>query len=135
AELGLAEPEQLREAVALASEAGDPERVRSLLERAVVVAREQARVGEEIWAAGALADIYEREQQPERALAVLGDTIANAPPAEGFELKLRLATLAHEELGDLERAARVYEELLDFAPTDARVFKPLFDVYRRTGRQ
>src|SRR5262249_24599330 len=48
-------------------------------------------------------------------------------------LRLRLASLAQNTIGDLELAGTVYEQLLEVEPTSVRVWKPLFDVYRKTG--
>jgi tetratricopeptide (TPR) repeat protein len=133
AELGTAEPEGLREAVQLAQKAGDEPATSRLLERAVALARDRNKSSDEIWAAAALAEVHERNQAHDKAIALLQDTIEHVPSSQSFELKLRLATLAHEHLSDLELAEGVYEELLESKPTESRVFKPLFDVYRKRG--
>jgi tetratricopeptide (TPR) repeat protein len=133
AELGTAEPEALREAVELAQNAGDQQGKSRLLERAVTLARSRNKSSDEIWAAAALAEVHEQNQAHDKAIELLQETIEHVPPSQSFELKLRLAQLAHEHLSDLKLAADTYEELLESKPTESRVFKPLFDVYRKKG--
>ncbi|MEY2929944.1 MAG: hypothetical protein RL033_693, partial [Pseudomonadota bacterium] len=125
--------EALHEAVDLAREAHDDTSLRSLLDATVKLARDQDRVNEAIWAITALADLFERENQPRAAVDLLQESISHVGIQEGFELRLRLAALAHSPLGDMELSARVYEQLLEEEPTSMRVWKPLFDVYRKTG--
>jgi Tfp pilus assembly protein PilF len=132
ARLGNADLESLREAVDLAREANEDDTVRTLLDATVRLAREQGRIDEAIWAIGALAERYEADGQAEAALELLSSSIPHAGLQEAFELKLRLAALA-QTLGDLALSAQVYEQLLEDEPTSPRVWRPLFDVYRKTG--
>lgn len=134
AQLGTASLSALHEAVELARAAGDAGRVSALLARAVTLAHETGQVNEAIWAVTALAEEHERAGRAQAAVDLLQESIAHAGMAESFELRLRLAALAAEPLGDLELAASVYERLLTEEPTSPRVWKPLFDVYRKSGQ-
>jgi tetratricopeptide (TPR) repeat protein len=125
--------ESLHEAVDLARDARDEPALRALLDATVKLARDQERVNEAIWAISALADLFERDGQAQAAVDLLQESIPHAGIAEAFELRLRLASLAQNTSGDLELAATVYEQLLEEEPTSVRVWKPLFDVYRKTG--
>ncbi|HEU4577818.1 MAG TPA: tetratricopeptide repeat protein [Polyangiaceae bacterium] len=125
--------ESLHEAVELAREAHDEPALRAMLDATVKLARDQERVNEAIWAISALADLLERDGQPKAAVDLLQESIPHAGIQEAFELRLRLATLAQNTIGDLELASTVYEQLLEEEPTSVRVWKPLFDVYRKTG--
>ena len=133
ARLGLANLEALHEAVQLARAANDPVAVRSLLESTVNVARDKGRLNDATWAVAALCDELESTGQPQTAVDLLQETIAHSGLTESFELRLRLGALAAHPLGDLELAASVYERLLEEEPTGVRVFKPLFDIYRKMG--
>ncbi len=133
ASLRIASLSSLHEAVELANAAADEQRVRSLLEATVALASDTGQINDAIWAVSALADQHERAGRAQAAVDLLQESIAHAGIQEAFELRLRLAGLAQNPLGDLELAASVYERLLEEEPTSARVWRPLFDVYRRTG--
>jgi len=124
--------EALHEAVDLANELHDDAATRTLLDATVKLARDQDRVNEAIWAISALAELHEQQGQPRAAIALLQESIPHAGIAEAFELRLKLAALAFN-LGDMELSASVYELLLEEEPTSVRAWKPLFDVYRKTG--
>lgn len=131
--LGIATLASLHEAVELARAGGDEQRVHSLLLATVALASDTGQINDAIWAVSALADRHERAGQAQAAVDLLQESIAHAGIQEAFELRLRLAGLAVNPLGDLDLAASVYERLLTEEPTSARVWRPLFDVYRRTG--
>jgi lipopolysaccharide biosynthesis regulator YciM len=133
ARLGLANLEALHEAVDLARAANDPAAVRSLLEATVNLARDKGRLNDATWAVAALCDELEAAGQAQSAVDLLQETIAHSGLQESFELRLRLGALAAHPLGDLELAASVYERLLEEEPQSPRVFKPLFDIYRKMG--
>ncbi len=133
ARLGSTNLGALHEAVELARASGDEATVKSLLLVTVEFAEDQAQESEAIWAFGALAEIFEREGDGAAAASLLKKGIHHAGMQESFELRLRLGALAATELGDLPLAASVYEQLLAEEPTSVRVWRPLFDVYRRSG--
>jgi len=133
ARLGSASLEALHEAVDLANLAHDEAAVRELLLATVRLARERGRLNEATWAVSALAESYEQAGQAQAAVDLLQESIAHTGLHDGFDLRLRLAALAVSPLGDLELAASVYEKLLEEEPTQIRVWRPLFDVYRKIG--
>lgn len=133
AQLGSASLPSLHEAVELARAAGDEASTLTLLEAAVTLARETQLVDEAIWAVTALAEHYEQSGRASAAAELLQDSIAHVSEREALELRLRLAALAAGRLGDLRLAASVYERLLEEEPTSPRVWRPLFDVYRKQG--
>jgi tetratricopeptide (TPR) repeat protein len=133
ARLGSANLGDLQEAVELAREAGDEATEKSLLSSAVQLAEETGQEGDAIWAVAALATVLEKRGDGRAAAELLRRSIAHAQSEDAFELRLRLAGLAQGELGDLPLAASVYESLLEEEPTNVRVWRPLFDVYRKSG--
>jgi tetratricopeptide (TPR) repeat protein len=134
ARLGSANLADLHEAVELAREAGDSATEQSMLASAVELAESSGHVGDAIWAVDALALSLEKSD-PRAAAALLRRSIPHAQSEDAFELRLRLAGLAQGELDDLRLAAEVYESLLEEEPTNVRVWRPLFDVYRRSGER
>jgi thioredoxin-like negative regulator of GroEL len=131
ARLGSANLADLHEAVELAREAGDAATEKSLLLSAVKLAEDTNQVGDAIWAVDALATVFEKSGDARAAAELLGRSVPHAQSDEAFELRLRLAGLAQGELGELGLAASVYESLLEEEPTNVRVWRPLFDVYRK----
>lgn len=135
ARLGSANLADLHEAVELAREAGDAATEQSMLAAAVELAESSGQVGDAIWAVEALASSLEKSGEPRAAAQLLRRSIPHAQSEDAFELRLRLAGLAQGELDDLGLAAEVYESLLEEEPTNVRVWRPLFDVYRRSGER
>jgi tetratricopeptide (TPR) repeat protein len=131
ARLGSANLADLREAVELAREARDAATEKNLLLAAVKLAEDTGQMGDAIWAVDALATVFEQSGDARAAADLLGRSVPHAQSDDAFELRLRLAGLAQGELGELELAATVYESLLEEEPTNVRVWRPLFDVYRR----
>ena len=124
--------ERLREAVALARALGESEHLLEALQRTVHFAQEQDQLEQVVWALVELAEQHRERQQYEPAQRLLEQAIGATEPSETFELRLRLAELLHSDLCDYTAAALIYEQLADEAPADARVWRPLLDVYRKS---
>jgi tetratricopeptide (TPR) repeat protein len=121
----------LREAVAIAERLDDRALVEELLRRALARApiEGDAELG---WALSALAarrieagDLAEAADLKERA--------ARAAPDRERAILLEVAAMSGGPLGDLPRAARLYEELRAREPAEREIWQPLADVYRRLG--
>lgn len=123
--------ETLREAVDLAKRLGDAERQGAVLERLVEVARGEHRERDVLPSMVDLAKIREAQGNPSAAAELLTEAARHSEGSEAFALELRVAELAASSLGDLRRAAKVYETLRNQEPTDVRVWKPLLEVYRK----
>lgn len=124
--------EPLREAVEVAERLGDAPLVESLLRRALARAPSEGDVALG-WALVALAghraaagDLAEAAELKERAARA-------APPDGERALLLEVAAMAAGTLGDLDRAARIFEELRAREPAEREIWQPLADVYRRLG--
>ncbi|EYF00893.1 tetratricopeptide repeat protein [Chondromyces apiculatus] len=132
------EPERaalrLREAVDLARSLKDAPLAESILQR-MIEERVPGPAGaaSAAWSLAALADL--REEASDLATAAdLRERAARASsPDEERALLLRVATLAAGPLGDLPRAARLYEELRTREPAEREIWEPLADVYRKSG--
>lgn len=131
--LGNVDPDTLREGVELARSMGDTVRLGALLERLVAAARRDGRSEEFGWALVDLAGAREAAKDYAGALDLLEQARKEARGTEAFELGLRMAEMAKGPLGDLRRAAGIFEELRREEPADARVWKPLLEVYRGLG--
>jgi tetratricopeptide (TPR) repeat protein len=135
ARLGEANISQLHEAVDLAKAENDEATVRVLLDATVKLAQEGGRVSDAIWAISALSEMHVRAGQAQAAVNLLEESIPHASGQDAFELRLQLAALLVHPLGDLASASKVYEHLLEEEPTNVRVWRPLFDVYRKNGNR
>ncbi len=125
----------MREAVALATELGDPALSQDLLRRAVErdETGEHLDAGLRVWARVTLADLREAAGELSEAAALREAAARHADPAEERALLLLVARHAAGPLEDLPRAARIYEDLRLREPADREVWEPLADVYRRLG--
>ncbi|MBK8259464.1 MAG: hypothetical protein IPK82_43260 [Polyangiaceae bacterium] len=125
----------LREAVALAHELSEPRLAQELLRRAVQ--RDEAGEGIDpalrVWARTTLADLHQQAGELAEATELREAASRHAEPAEERALLLRVARDSAGALGDLARAARIYEDLRLREPADRDVWEPLADVYRRLG--
>ena len=122
----------IREAVEVAERLEDPALVESLLRRALGRASIEGDAPL-AWALVALAehrlahgDLAEAAELKERAARGAG-------PERERALLLEVAALASGTLGDLDRAARIFEELRAREPAEREIWQPLADVYRRLG--
>lgn len=122
--------DDLRDAVELARKVGDATRLGILTDRLVSAARRDGRAEEFGWALVDLAGAREAAKDFSGALELLEQARKDARGTEAFELGLRMAEIAKGPLEDLRRAAAIYEELRREEPADARVWKPLLEVYR-----
>jgi tetratricopeptide (TPR) repeat protein len=124
--------EPLKEAVAIAERLGDAALAEDLLQKTIArsVIHGDAPL---VWALLAAAshratagDLAESANLKERAARA-------SDPERERELLLDVATLSAGPLGDLDRAARLYEELRVREPAEREIWQPLADVYRRKG--
>lgn len=123
--------EVLREGVELAKKLGDEERRTLLLERLIEAGRAAGKDRDLLPALIDLARVRESQGQALAAAELLEEAAAHSEPRDAFELQLRVAELSAGSLGDLRRAAKVYDDLRKQEPANARVWKPLFEVYRK----
>ncbi|WP_437587251.1 tetratricopeptide repeat protein [Sorangium sp. So ce1000] len=133
-------PGVLEEAVRTARALGDRELAESILQRLVGSGARSSSDSSDssdpsgsAWALVALAEL--REEAGDLAAAVwLCERAARASaPEEERALLLHAAELAAGPLGDLGRAARLYEELRAREPAEREIWTPLAGVYRRNG--
>ena len=118
--------------MAIAERLGDATLAEELLRRAIAKAPHgDAPLG---WALIALAghraaagDLAEAADLKERAAR-------DVAPDRERALLLEVAALAAGPLGDLGRAARLYEELRAREPADPEIWQPLAEVYKRARR-
>lgn len=123
----------LREAVELATAAGDRDRVTSLLGRAVALAESGATgMAEAAWALLALADIHEGAGDLAAAVDDLARAVEAAEREDALRYAARAAALARR-LGDPGLGAAAYERLLERDRHDRDVWGPLLDLVREKG--
>jgi len=108
--------------------AGDDEAAISWFERAEELDPDSASV-----VLPALDRLYPRAQRWEAHAGVLERLIASAPDQRAENLA-RLAQLAHERLGDADRAILAWESILEGDPSHAAALRALDDLYAETGR-
>ncbi|AUX46360.1 hypothetical protein SOCE26_078660 [Sorangium cellulosum] len=129
-------PSVLEEAVRTARALGDREQAESILQRIVGPGSGGPPPSDPPGAAWALVSLAElREQAGDLAAAAwLSERAARASaPDEERALLLHAASLAAGPLDDLQRAARLYEELRGREPAEREIWMPLAGVYRRSG--
>lgn len=125
-------PEDVKEAVELATELEAFERAEDLMLRAVDLAGNlldgQSRAA---WALMSLA--HRRKAAGDLAGAVkwLCEAIESADIDEVFELGGQIAETAEAEGGDLTLAVKLYESLLERDPSARQVWEPLARLYRK----
>lgn len=127
-------PEILREGLSLARELGDELGRRTFLSK---VASEARRTGAVLPARAELLEyvaLLEGAGDASGAVAELRALAAAEQGEERLVLDLRAADILVERLADWARAVAVYESLLAIAPTDRRVFGPLFRGLRALGQ-
>ncbi len=126
--------ELLRDGVELARNAPHAARLLPfLLERLIAGAKRDGALPDSAWALVDLAAIREQERDFAGALTLLDEAADATSGSESFELRLRVAEMATARLDDIRRAIATYELLLREEPSDARVWKPLLEAYRKIG--
>ncbi len=79
--------------------------------------------------------IDERMERWDRLLEILSYRLDVEPDAEArVQVLRRMAMLARDRLGDLDRAAELFDRAADLAPGDVDLLDALCDVYQRAGR-
>ncbi|MBI4706228.1 MAG: tetratricopeptide repeat protein [Deltaproteobacteria bacterium] len=127
--------EQAREAAALVTKQGRPERAEALMLRAVEIAQESAEgMAPAGWALCGLAEARKSAGDVAGAVKWLAQAAEVAAPERVFALGREIAALAGGPEGDLTLAAKLYEGLLDRYPTAREAWEPLGEIYRRLGR-
>ena len=129
-----ATPGQIREAVDVAIDVGQPARAEALLARAIEAARETVDgVAGAIWAVVALAERRIEQGQLGGARELIDEIAPIAEPAQVDPLARKLAAKAAETPRAEALAAEMYELLRERHPADRTVWEPLIELYRRTG--
>jgi golgin subfamily B member 1 len=127
-------PGALEEAVRLSRSLGDRELAESILSPITRAgAAGTADPPGVAWALVALAELREEAGDLPAAAALRERAARASAPDEGRALLLNVASLAAGPLGDLPRAARLYEELRAREPAERELWAPLADLYRRSG--
>jgi tetratricopeptide (TPR) repeat protein len=133
---GTATMELVREAVELASAAGEAARADALLQRAVAIGEANtSALGEAVWALVRLASLCEAAADWPGALGYLGRAVDVAEHDEAARLTARSVAIAEGRLSEPVLAAGAYERLLARDRNDREVWQPLLDLYRRIGDQ
>ncbi|MEZ4293438.1 MAG: hypothetical protein R3B70_00555 [Polyangiaceae bacterium] len=123
----------VREAVDLATAAGDQARIETLLGRAIELAEGgQHTMAEAAWALLALAGIREREGAFAEAVGHLARAVEAAEREDALRHAARAADLARK-LGDADLAMSGYERLLERDRHDREVWLPLLTLQREKG--
>ena len=122
----------LREAFELAERLEEAALVEKILRQAVQssAAAGDAALG---WALLRLADTATAGGNLREAADLKERAARAASPDQERELLLEVAALAKGPLGDLPRAAALYEELRAREPAEQEIWQPLVEVYRTSG--
>ncbi|MCA9574977.1 MAG: tetratricopeptide repeat protein [Myxococcales bacterium] len=120
---------QVREGVERATNAEDVERLEAFLARAVAIARASEDSAAVRWALLSTADRRQARGDVRGALESLKEAAASAEGDEARDLRLRVATAARQDGGDLRLAAEAYEQLLVDDPMEVTLWEPLLEVY------
>jgi thioredoxin-like negative regulator of GroEL len=124
----------LREAVDLATAAGDAARVEILLDRAVALGEANTNgLAEAVWALLALADLREAAGDVAAAVQLLLRAIEAAEHDDALRFAARAADLAARRLTDPALATSIYERLLERDRNDREVWMPLLELHRRAA--
>jgi thioredoxin-like negative regulator of GroEL len=124
----------LREAVDLATTAGDAARALVLLDRAVALGEANTNgLAEAVWALLALADVREAAGDVTAAVQLLVRAIEAAEHDDALRFAARAADLAARRLTDPALATSIYERLLERDRHDREVWMPLLELHRRAA--
>ena len=131
---GRGRPEVLREAVELSARVGDPALAETVLQGALDsdMALSDA---DSAWLRLELARLRGLGGRHDSALDLKQQAATFLPIDERRTLLLEVAREARDVLDDPERAALVYEELLEHEPADGEVWRPLLEVHRKLGHR
>jgi tetratricopeptide (TPR) repeat protein len=132
AEAGPVTIDAVREAVELAERFGDVPAEQALLRGALAHA-DSYEPRDRGWVEERLGRLVLESGELAFATSLFEDAARHSEPIHGKELLRKAAQLASESLMDLERAARLYRDLLESDPADREVWEPLLEVYRRSG--
>ncbi len=129
-------PEQAHEAVTKAIELEELERAEALMLRAAEIGQSLNRADDlkrVDWALLGLADRRMVAGDLAGAVKWLSDAAEVAELEPVFELSQRVADMAAQPDGDLTLAAKLYERLLERAPTRRETWEPLAVIYAKLG--
>jgi tetratricopeptide (TPR) repeat protein len=131
---GTAGMDVLREAVDLATVAGESARVEALLQRAVAMGEASpSGMGEAVWALVKLAEKSVELGDFEGALSHLGRATEAAEHDEAQRLTARAVQIAIDHLHQPKLAAEAWERMLARDRQDRDVWQPLLEIYRAIG--
>jgi tetratricopeptide (TPR) repeat protein len=125
-----ADPFAVREGVELAKRQEDRALLRSMLNTAKDISLPDE---DAAWVRRELAEQASLDGDLGAALTLREQAADFLPADEARPFLLEVAKQAASELGDTERAARIYGLLLEREPADRQVWEPLLDLYRRLG--
>jgi tetratricopeptide (TPR) repeat protein len=123
-------PQAIREAIQLAREAGNAELAQAVLSGAL---RAELAPEEAAWVRLELADLHAAGGALGEALDLREQAAGLLPTDRARSVLLEVARASSELAQDPDRAARVYEELLQHEPADRDVWEPLLAAYRALG--
>jgi tetratricopeptide (TPR) repeat protein len=125
-----ADPFAVREAVELAKRLDDRPLLRSMLNTANEIGLPDE---DAAWVRRELAEQSELDGDLGTALTLREQAAEFLSAGEARPFLLEVAKRAASEIGDSERAIRIYTTLLEREPADRQVWEPLLDLYRRLG--
>ncbi len=131
-----ATPENAKEAVEVAIRLELEELVEQLMLRAAELGQQLNRADDLRRIDWALLGLSERRMAAgdlAGAVKWLSEAADVAELGEVFALSAKIAALAAKPNGDLTLAAKLYERLLERAPTEREAWAPLADIYSRLG--
>ncbi len=131
-----ATPEQTHEAVTKAVELEEMDRAEALMLRAAEIGQSLNRADDQKridWALLGLADRRMVAGDLAGAVKWLSEAADVADLEPVFELSQRVADMAAQPDGDLTLAAKLYERLLERAPTRRETWEPLAIIYAKLG--
>lgn len=120
--------------VSLARDMGEASSLRLLLSCRIARAEQEGAVSDVLSEILERADLAEADGDAPLTVRLLEQAAAVAQGEHAKSLWLRAAGILVAQLGDLGRAASLYESLLEDAPGERRIWQPLLDVYYRAGR-
>ena len=134
ARLASATPAQIREAVNVAVDVGQPARAESLLVRAIDAAKDTVDgIAGAVWAVLALVERRIEQDKLTGAKELLYEIASIADATQVDPLAKRIAEKAAEMPMGEDLAAEMYEFLRERSPSDRSVWEPLIAIYRKTG--